>query len=87
VSWFTGVVLYAMIWWLVLFAVLPLGIRAQADPDPVTGWRGAPAAPRLVRKALITTLVALLVWGVCLAVIESPLLSFRTGWLAIPADR
>jgi predicted secreted protein len=86
VHWFTGVVLYVMIWWLVLFAVLPLGILSQSEPDAVTGWRGAPAAPRLGRKVLITTLAALVVWGLCVAVIDSPYLSFRTGWLAIPFD-
>ncbi len=86
-GWFTGVVLYATIWWVVLFAVLPLGIRSQPDADPLTGWRGTPAQPRLVHKAVITTLAAAVVWGLCVALIASPYLSFRSGWLAIPADR
>ena len=41
-NWFTGVVLYVLIWWTVLFAVLPIGTRPVEDPDTQTGWRGVP---------------------------------------------
>ena len=46
-NWFTGVVLYVLIWWTALFAVLPFGTRPVADADPPTGWRGVPAQPRM----------------------------------------
>ena len=85
-GWFTGLVLYLLIWWTVLFAVLPFGTTPVEEADPRSGWRGAPARPHLGRKVLATTLVALLVWGVCVAVIDSPWLSFRSGWLALPSD-
>jgi predicted secreted protein len=85
-GWFTGVVLYALIWWTTLFAVLPIGVVPADRPDPVTGWRGAPERPRIGRKLLITTLAAAVIWGACVAVIESPWLSFRHGWLALPQD-
>ena len=32
-NWFTGIVLYVLIWWTVLFAVLPLGTQPVADAD------------------------------------------------------
>ena len=83
-GWFTGVVLYALIWWTTLFAVLPLGTRAVVAPDATSGWRGAPEHPHLVRKAIITTLVAAIIWFVLFLVIQSPYLSFRHGWLAMP---
>lgn len=83
-GWFTAVVLYLVIWWVVLFAVLPIGTRPEAAPDPASGWRGAPAHPRLGRKLLVTTLTAALVWAGCMALIESDWLSFRHGWLALP---
>lgn len=82
-DWFTGFVLYALIWWTVLFAVLPFGARPKPEPDALTGWRGVPERPRLLRIALITTAVAAVVWFVAWLLIESPYLSFRTGWLAI----
>lgn len=83
-NWITGVVLYAIIWWTALFAVLPIGTRPVADPDEVTGWRGAPEAPRIGRKIVITTIVATVLWGLCYGLIVSGWISFRSGWLALP---
>jgi predicted secreted protein len=77
-SWFTACVVYVLVWWTVLFAVLPFGTSPQPDADPHTGWRGAPARPLLGRKVLATTLISLLVWGAIMLVIRSPYLSFRS---------
>ena len=55
-----GLAIFFTIWWIVLFAVLPFGVRSQhedADMTPGTD-PGAPVAPRLLLKALITTVVA-----------------------------
>ena len=83
--WFTGVVLFTMIWWTVLFAVLPIGADPVADADPATGgWRGAPERPRMMRKLLITTAVSVVLFLVALVIIRSEVLSFRTGLLAPP---
>ena len=77
-GWFTGVVLYALIWWIVLFAVLPFGTRPVADPGGESGgWRGAPERPLLLKKVIATTLVAAIVWAASVALIESPYMSFR----------
>jgi predicted secreted protein len=73
-----------LIWWTVLFAVLPLGTKPVAAPDAATGWRGAPAQPRLGRKLLVTTLVTLVIWGGCVAVIATDWISFRHGFWALP---
>ncbi len=55
-DWFTGIVLYVLIWWTTLFAVLPFGTKPVADADPTTGWRGAPErAVHLPRKVIATT--------------------------------
>ena len=83
-GWFTATVLYILIWWTVLFAILPLGTRPVPGPDGATGWRGAPEHPRLLRKLLLTTLVAAVVWACCALVINSSWLSFRHGMLAMP---
>ena len=74
---FTGVVLFTMIWWTVLFMVLPFGGRPVADADDATGWRGAPERPRIGRKLLVTTLISVVLWGAAFAVIRSDWLSFR----------
>jgi len=85
-GWFTAVVLYVLIWWVSLFIVLPFGTQPVAEADTLTGWRGAPARPRMLRKVIATTLLAAVIWGICYALISSDWISFRTGWLAIPQD-
>jgi predicted secreted protein len=82
-DWVTGIVLYILIWWIALFAVLPFGVRARAEADPHTGWRGTPEHPRLLRAAIATTIVAAVIWLVAFWLINSPYLSFRHGILAI----
>ncbi len=76
-NWFTAFVLYTMIWWTVLFAVLPFGTRPVSDADELTGWRGAPERPFIGRKLLVTTLISAVLWGGAMAVIQSDWLSFR----------
>ncbi len=85
-GWFTATVLYILIWWVALFAVLPLWTRPEQRPDKATGWRGAPERPLLGRKLLLTTFVALLIWGGCVAVIESGWISFRRAAQALPDE-
>ena len=80
----TGLAIYFVLWWLVLFAVLPFGTRPVAEPDSQTGWRGAPAKPQLAKKALATTLVTAIIWGLLYVAITSEFLSFRDGILALP---
>jgi predicted secreted protein len=83
-NWFTGVVLFLLIWWLTLFAVLPLGVHAVQQPDETSGWRGAPEKPRLWMKVGLTTLIACVIWLAAFALIESDWISFRHGWFAAP---
>jgi predicted secreted protein len=82
----TGIAMYFVIWWIVLFAVLPLGTRPVADADAHSGWRGAPERPQLGRKALITTLVAAILWLLIYLLVTSGWIDFRHGWFALPED-
>jgi predicted secreted protein len=63
-----AVVLFLTIWFVVLFAVLPFGVRSQRESgDFVPGTDpGAPVEPRLFVKALWTTLLTLVVFGLVL---------------------
>ncbi len=85
-NWFTAFVLFMLIWWTVLFAVLPFGVKPQAEPDEATGWRGAPARPMLGRKLIATTLISLVLWAGGVAVIHSHYLSIRAWALKMPDD-
>jgi predicted secreted protein len=75
-GWVTGIVAYFLVWWVTLFAVLPLWVT-PADPADPGYAAGAPARPRLVLKAVITTVVSAVIWLVILALVKSPWLSFR----------
>ena len=83
-GWFNGFVLFVLIWWTALFAVLPLGTAPVAAPDQASGWRGAPAKPEIARKLIITTAVTIVIWGSCFAIIASGWISFRHGFAALP---
>ncbi len=69
----SGIVLFAVVWFMVLFVVLPLRLTTQGDRGEVVPGTppGAPHGVNLKRKLAITTLVAALVWGVIAAVIIS----------------
>ena len=60
-NWATGVMVYLVIWWTILFAVLPLGVRRVENPGKGEE-RGAPERPQLLRKAIITSIVAAVLW-------------------------
>ena len=55
-----AIALYFVVWWTLLFAILPLRNQPETRPTHVVPGQdpGAPAAPRLREKAIWTTLVA-----------------------------
>jgi len=65
VGWVSAVAVYFIIWWVVLFTMLPIGVRSQVEDEDVTlgTEHGAPARPMLVRKMLLTTVVACVIFG------------------------
>jgi predicted secreted protein len=85
-NWFTGTVLFIMIWWTALFAVLPIGTKPVGKPDDTSGWRGAPERPRLLMKVIITSIVACILWTGSYLLIRSDYVSFRHGMFAEPED-
>jgi len=75
-NWFTGVMTYVIIWWTVLFAILPWGNRPLETPEPGHAT-SAPAKPRLLIKFGVTTVVATVVFLAVYWLIESDLISLR----------
>ena len=52
------IVIFVIIWWLVLFVVLPFGI--QRDDDFIKGNDpGAPKNPMLKKKIYLTTIISI----------------------------
>ncbi|MEP3279191.1 MAG: DUF1467 family protein [Stappiaceae bacterium] len=61
----TAMAVYFVIWWIVLFAILPWGVKSQHETDEfVEGTEpAAPVRPMLVRKAIATTITAAVVFA------------------------
>ena len=55
-----GVAIYFVIWWTVLFAVLPFGVRTQGEAGEVVPGtpESAPVTTRLLRTFAITSVVS-----------------------------
>ncbi len=60
-----AIAIYFIIWWTVLFAVLPIGVRTQAEDGVVVPGtpESAPTAPRLLRVVVLTTVISALVFA------------------------
>jgi predicted secreted protein len=61
-----SIAVYFTIWWIVLFAVLPFGVKSPDDAGlalPPGVDAGAPVAPMLARKALWTTIISALLFA------------------------
>ncbi|MGE4219614.1 MAG: DUF1467 family protein [Alphaproteobacteria bacterium] len=72
----TGIVAYVIIWWLVLFTVLPWGNRPVEVPEQ-GHETSAPARPRLWLKFAVTTLIATIVWAGVYLAIDAGVVSLR----------
>ncbi|MGH6619354.1 MAG: DUF1467 family protein [Alphaproteobacteria bacterium] len=75
-TWFGGIVIYVIVWWMVLFAVLPWGNRPPENPEPGHAT-SAPEKPRLALKFAVTTGIATLVFLMIWWLFESDLISLR----------
>ncbi len=63
---------FLTIWFTVLFAVLPIGVRSQGEVGEVVHGTdpGAPSSPRLLFKAVLTTIVSIVVFVVLVMVLR-----------------
>ena len=75
-GWISGTLVYLIIWWLVLFMVLPWGNR---PPDLVGEGHAtsAPENPRLWYKVGVTTVIAAVVFIIVYFVAEAGWINFR----------
>ncbi|MGI9480489.1 MAG: DUF1467 family protein [Hyphomicrobiaceae bacterium] len=67
-----GIAIFFVVWWIVLFAVLPFGVRTQGEAgETVAGTPpSAPARIRVGRIILINTVVAIVVFALIWTAIE-----------------
>ena len=75
-NWLTGIVVYILVWWVTLFAVLPLWVT-PSEPGEFGHAAGAPRRPLLARKLALTTALAAIIWLGIYVVVSEPWFSFR----------
>lgn len=70
---FSAFVLYAVLWFLTLFIVLPLRLTTQGeDGNVVPGTpQSAPANPMMRKRMLITTAISFVIWVIIVGIIVS----------------
>jgi len=72
------IVVYAMLWFFVLFIVLPLRLKTQGDVGEIVPGThaGAPANLNLKKRLKIVTAIATVLWVILVAVI-------LTDWITL----
>ncbi|HBN48352.1 MAG TPA: DUF1467 domain-containing protein, partial [Thalassospira sp.] len=60
-NWFSAILVYIVIWWLVLFMVLPFGVKREENVQPGHD-SGAPQKPHMWKKVLATSLISAILW-------------------------
>ena len=75
-----SIIVYVMIWWIIFFSVLPIGIRSNKEvfKDKIGGVDpGAPKNPKIGKKFLITTFITTIIFAVIYYLVKFDLLNLR----------
>ena len=74
----TAIAIYFLVWWVVLFAVLPWGVRNQEESGDVSPGTdpGAPAVHKVWVKLVWTTVTASVVFGILAAIYKLGLIPY-----------
>ena len=75
-----SIIVYVMIWWVIFFSVLPVGIQSNNE-----GFReklegndpGAPKNPKIAKKFLITTIITTVIFIAIYYLVKIDLLNLR----------
>ena len=73
-----AIVTYLILWWMVLFMVLPWGI-SRVDPDQLLPGEdpASPAKANMLKKLAATTIITFVLFGLVYLIITSGIISFR----------
>lgn len=74
-DWFTGIIVFLLVWWLSIFMILPWGLKRDET--------GKPNDPRLKHKVFATTCLSFLIWLVLYFLIDTDIISFREMALSL----
>ena len=75
-----SIIVFVIIWWIIFFSVLPVGIQSNKEKfrERIEGIDpGAPKNPKIAKKFLITTIITTLIFVVVYYLVKIDLLSLR----------
>lgn len=74
----SAIVVYVLLWWLVFFMALPIGVKVPDQSEVAKGHAtSAPKQPHLLRKALAATVIAAVLWVGVYLLVAGDFYSFR----------
>ena len=74
-SFVSIIVVFSSIWWILFYIALPIGIKISAKTEEGHA-DSAPKNPNIVIKAIIVTILAVLISWILVALVEGGHLSF-----------
>jgi predicted secreted protein len=75
-----SIIVYVMIWWIVFFSVLPIGIKSNTEEFKETiegNDPGAPNNPKIGKKFLITTIITSILFIMIYYVVSNSFFNLR----------
>ena len=75
-----SIIVYVLIWWMIFFSVLPVGIKSKKEKfkERIDGIDpGAPNNPNMGKKFLITTIITSIIFIVIYYLVKFNLLNLR----------
>ena len=75
-----SIIVYVLIWWMVFFSVLPIGIQSNKEKfmEKIEGIDpGAPNNPKIAKKFFITTIITSIIFVVIYYLAKFNLLNLR----------
>ena len=75
-----SIIVYVMIWWIIFFSILPVGIQSKKETfkEKIEGIDpGAPKNPKIAKKFLITTIITSIIFVVIYYLVKIDLLNLR----------
>lgn len=72
---FTGIIVYLLTFFTVIFCVLPWGVKPHENSELGTAG-SAPEAPNLKKKIIVTAILSAVIWGIIYTLIEMNVIDF-----------
>ena len=75
-----SIIVYVLIWWMIFFSILPMGIQSNKEKfkEKIEGIDpGAPNNPKIGKKFLITTIITSIIFIVIYYLVKFNLLNLR----------